>query len=138
MVDGHDEFRLWDAATGAMQRTLLKISDNGQMWRNDPVPQVYSRHYRTTFSPDGRRVALSLGWLWQAVDPTQPTVQLEDMQDRDIHVWDADKGDELCHIPVARGGSRFDGVALGPQGKQLAFVVPRCRASRQVASASGT
>ena len=125
VVDGHAEFRLWDAATGAVRRTLLKIpAGNGQMWKDDPVPLVYSRHYRTVFSPDGRRVALSLGWLWKVADPTRATERIGDGENRDIYVWDTDKGDQVCHLSVQDGGSRFDGLAFGPVGKQLAFVVP--------------
>ncbi len=84
---------------------------------------VYSRRVRMEFSPDGRRVALSLGWLWKAVDPARATDSLGDTENREVHVWDTDKGDELCHILPSRGGSRFDGLAFGPKGKQLAIVV---------------
>ncbi len=117
------EFRLWDPASGALQRTLLRKIPNGQIWMSDPAPMVNGQHFRIVFSPDGRRVALSLGWLWKAVDPARPTNRLPDAEDREIHVWDADTGDELCHLSVIEGGSRFDGLAFGPGGKLLAFAV---------------
>jgi WD40 repeat protein len=124
--DGAGEFRLWDTATGAVRRKLLAIPFNGQTWRSDPVPMVYSRHARIAFSPDGRRVVLSLGWRWKPADPTRPADRLPDpdAQDREIYVWDSDKGDELCRLSLKEAGSRFDGLAFGPGGKQLAFVVP--------------
>ena len=62
--------------TGALRRTLLNIPANGQIWKSDQVPMVYSRHARIAFSPDGRRVALSLGWIWKAADPARPTDRL--------------------------------------------------------------
>jgi serine/threonine protein kinase len=99
VVDGHGEFRLWDAAVGAMRRTLLKIPAYGQMAKIEPVPMAYGRHVRTTFSPDGRRVALSLGWLWKAVDQALPTADVPDGQDREIYVGRSSKM-RLCSCSV--------------------------------------
>ena len=42
---------------------------------------------------------------------------------REIYVWDTEKGNELCHLTLPEVGW-FDGLALGPQGKLLAFVSP--------------
>jgi serine/threonine protein kinase/WD40 repeat protein len=123
-ADGGGEFRLWDAATGALRRTLLMVPDNGLVWKSAPVPMVYSRHVRVVFSPDGRRVALGLAWLWKAVDPARPADEVPDSQPREVHVWDTDTGDELCRLLVKEGGGRFDGLAFSPGGKRLAFVVP--------------
>jgi WD40 repeat protein len=124
--DGTWELRLWDAATGKLLRTFLKMPV-GQMWTNDPVPMVYRQHVRIAFSADGRRVALSKGWFWKDVDPTRkpdPLQRSSDKQDREIYVWDVETGDELCHLKVVEGGCRFDALAFGPGGKLLAFAVP--------------
>jgi DNA-binding beta-propeller fold protein YncE len=124
--DGQWELRLWDPATGAVRRTLLKIPA-GQVWKNDPAAMVQSRHARIVFSPDGRRVALSVGWLWKAADPARPPDPLHDppdTADRERYVWDAETCDGLSHLKVIEGGSRFDGLAFGPGGKLLAFAVP--------------
>ncbi len=110
------EVRLWDTATGAVRRTLLTIPDYGDILHLLPV--------RLAFSPDGRRVALSLRDL-KADDPAGMVYSFPlGTMHLDVRVWDADKGDELCHISLDRGGSRFEGLAFGPNGKQLAFIAP--------------
>ncbi len=115
-VNGRGEVRLWDAATGAARRTLLTIPEYGEGLQITPA--------RIAFSPDGGRAALSLLSFGKDVDPAQTIYRIPEMIHLQIHVWDTATGDELCHISLDRGGGRFDALAFGPKGKQLAFIAP--------------
>ena len=132
-ADGAGEFRLWETATGALRHTLLRIPFNWfQSARSADDPKksglgderVKRRYIRMVFSPDGRRMALSQGLFWKAADPAQPMFKyIRDDGNREIHVWDTDTGKELCNLTVPEGGWS-DALALGPEGKLLAFVSP--------------
>jgi serine/threonine protein kinase/WD40 repeat protein len=108
-VEDRGEVRLWDAATGEARRTLLTVPDYSQF--------LYMTPTRIAFSPDGRRVALARLRFGQLQVPVE-------VLHLDVHVWDVDRSEELCHISLDRGGSRFDALAFGPGGKLLAFIAP--------------
>jgi serine/threonine protein kinase/WD40 repeat protein len=122
-VDGRGEVRIWDTATGQVQRTLLTIPDYRQ-----PLAIVPPR---LLFSPDGRRVALSLR-MFQKPKSSRPEESamsqllfgLGDTVRQEIRVWEVDNGRQLLDLTVDRAASIHDGLAFDPEGKRLAFGAP--------------
>jgi len=47
---------------------------------------VKRQYIRMAFSPDSRRVALTQGLFWKAVDPAQPTKGIRDDGNREIYI----------------------------------------------------
>ena len=118
-VGDRGEVRLWDASTGEARRTLLTLPDYNQFLFRTPT--------RIAFSPDGRRVALArLSFGRYLVPPAAMIygILIPDVLHLDVHVWNVDGSEELCHVSLDCGGSRFDALAFGPGGKLLAFIAP--------------
>ena len=118
-VGDRGEVRLWDASTGEARRTLLTLPDYNQFLFRTPT--------RIAFSPDGRRVAparLSFGRYLVPPAATIYGILIPDVLHLDVHVWNVDGSEELCHVSLDCGGSRFDALAFGPGGKLLAFIAP--------------